>query len=765
MSDVPVAGSILGAAVKRTEDPRFITGTATYVGDMHRPGEVWMVPVRSQVPHGVVTGIDSTGASSVPGFVGCFTAADLPGRMPIDFGDQPEFTRAPLISGEVVRFVGDIVAVVVAETEQGAVDAAHEVWIDIDPLPPVPDVAAALAAGAPLLFPEHGSNVIKEGGLPPAPDVLGGADEIVRLRVVHQRVAAVPLETNNALAIPDGDQLEIWMGTQAVHDARNDLSTALGIDRERIRVRVPDMGGGFGAKIATYREHAICAALALKLGRPVRWNERRTENLVGMTHGRAQIHDIELGASKDGSITGLRMSVVQDVGGWPVFGADLPKFTQRMAAGPYDIPRLDFSWRSVMTTTTPVHAYRGAGRPEATVSLERALDVMAARLAIDPIDIRRRNFLAPESFPVVTATGERYDTGEYDKALDLALSKIDYESLRAEQAARRQTGHRRQLGIGVATYVEVTAPGGRKDWGAVEVHADGTATVSSGSVSHGHGHETTFVQIAAQVLGIEAGRIGFIQADTGTVTRGGGTMGSRSLQMVGSAVLRSSREVVDRARRLVAAAFEAAEEDITLGVDGRLGVAGVPDASLSWSEVHALAVAAGEDLRVEDVYLQTHPTVPFGTHISVVEVDTETGDVGLLRHIACDDAGVIVNRVILDGQIHGGVAQGIGQALFEQVQFDEGANPLTTNLTSYLLPTAGGLPLFEVDHTITPSFENPLGVKGVGEAGTIGSTPAVLNAVLDAIRPFGVDHLDMPLSPGRVWMALRSAGGPTGMLA
>jgi carbon-monoxide dehydrogenase large subunit len=573
------------------------------------------------------------------------------------------------------------------------------------------------------------------------------------------------LETNNALAVPDGEHLDIWMGTQSVHDARNDLSTALGIDRGRIRVRVPDMGGGFGAKIATYREHAICAALALRLGRPVRWNERRTENMVGMTHGRSQIHDVELGATRDGAITGLRISVIQDVGGWPVFGADLPIFTQRMAAGPYHIPRLEFSWRSVMTTTTPVHAYRGAGRPEATVTLERALDVMASRLALDPIDIRRRNFLTPESFPVITATGERYDTGEYDKALDLALSKLDYPELRAEQAARRRRGDQRQLGIGVATYVEVTAPGGRKDWGAVEIHADGSATVSSGSVSHGHGHETTFVQVAAQTLGIPPSQIGFIQADTATVTRGGGTMGSRSLQMVGSAVLRSSREVVERARRLVAAALEAAEEDITLGVDGRMGVAGVPDASLSWGEIHALAAAAGEDLRVEDVYLQTHPTVPFGAHISVVEVDIETGDVRLLRHVACDDAGAIVNRLVLDGQIHGGVAQGIGQALFEQVRFDEAANPLSTNLTSYLLPTAGVLPLFEVDHTITPTLENPLGVKGVGEAGTIGSTPAVLNAVLDAIRPFGVDHLDMPLNPGRVWTALRAAGGPAGMLS
>ncbi len=756
-SQAPVGGSILGAAVKRTEDPRLIRGEGRYVGDIHLDGEVWMVPVRSDVAHGTIIAVDADEARSMPGVVGVFVAGDLPGLMPIDFADQPEITRSPLIAGDRVHFVGDIVAVVVAESERLAIDAAGMVWLDIDPLPPVPDVTTALSDGAPLIYPELGTNVVKQGGLPAVDDPLAGSTHTVTLTVVHQRVTAVPLETNNALAAPAGDGVEIWLGHQSVHAARNALSTALGMDRNLIRVRVPDMGGGFGAKILTYREHAICAALALELERPVRWNERRTENMVAMTHGRAQIHTIDLGADDEGRITGARIEVVQDVGGRPVFGTDLPRFTQRMAAGPYRIPKLAFDWRSVMTNTTPVHAYRGAGRPEATVTLERALDVMAARIGLDPSEIRRRNFHRPEDFPVITATGERYDTGDYAGAMDLALSKIDIAALRAEQTRRREAGERTQLGIGIASYVEVTAPGGRKDWGSVEIHGDGSATVSSGALSHGHGHETTFAQIVSAHLRIPIDRIRFVQGDTDLVKRGGGTMGSRSLQMAGSAVYRSSESVLERARSLVARALEAHTEDIVLSDDGTLGVAGVPDTSYTWAQVAQLAAEAGEGpLAADDTYVQEHPTVPFGTHISVVEVDTETGDVTIVRHVACDDAGLILNRVILDGQVHGGIAQGVGQALFEEIRYDSQANPLTTNLTGYLLPSPATLPLFDVDHTVTPTNENPLGVKGIGEAGTVGSTPAVVNAVIDALSHLGISHVDMPLTPARVWAAIES---------
>lgn len=757
MTGTAVGGSILGAAVKRAEDPRLITGQGTYVGNLHLDRETWMVPVRSQVPHGVLTHVDREEAAIMPGVLGVFVGSDFDVRMPIDFAGQPDYTCAPLIAIDTVRFVGDIVAVVVAETERQAVDAAAAVWADIDPLPAIPDVASALAPDAVLIFPEHGSNIIDSGGLEVA-DALAGSEIVIRAKVVHQRVTAVPLETNNALASVDGDHLDVWLGTQAVHAARNVISSVLGLDRNLIRVRVGDMGGGFGAKIAVYREQVLCAALARRLQRPVRWSERRSESMVAMTHGRAQVHEIELGARRDGRLTGARIDVIQDVGGWPLFGTHLPKFTQRMAAGPYAIPKIEFNWRSVATTTTPVHAYRGAGRPEATVTLERAMDLLAAQLDIDPAEIRRRNFHQPEDFPLITSTGERYDSGEYEAALALALSKVDYSGLRRDQAERRGRGDRVQLGIGVASYVEITAPGGRKDWGSVAINQDGSATVASGALSHGHGHETTFPQLISDLLQIPHARISFVQGDTDLVVRGGGTMGSRSLQMAGSAVFRSGQSVLARAKQLVADALEASVDDIELSPEGTLGVAGVPDTAKTWAEVAHLAVQSEDGLlQADDTYVQEHPTVPFGTHVSVVEVDTETGDVTLLRHIACDDAGTILNRLVLDGQVHGGVAQGIGQALFEEFRYDGDANPLTTNLTGYLLPTAGVIPSIEVDHTVTSTPENPLGVKGIGEAGTVGSTPAVLNAVMDAIRHLGVDHLDMPLTPSRVWTAIQSA--------
>jgi aerobic carbon-monoxide dehydrogenase large subunit len=760
-SELP-GGSILGAAVKRAEDPRFITGQGRYMEDIHLDGEVWMVPVRSQVPHGVILSVDSSEATTMPGVIGVFGPDELPGTMPIDFASQSDATRMKLITSDRVRYVGDIVAVVVADTEAHAVDAAETVWLDVDPLPVVADVHAAVADDAPVLFPEHGTNVAIAFDID-TPDALDGADVVVSAVIVNQRLAAVPLETNNALAVPDGDGVDIRIGAQQVHAARNSISTALDIDRSQVRVRVPDMGGGFGAKIYTYREHAICAALAMKLGRPVRWNESRTQNMVAMNHGRAQHHRVQVGATRDGRVVGMKLEVLQDCGGYPLFGAMMASFTMRMASGPYAIPKIDYHARSVVTNTTPVHAYRGAGRPEATITLERVMDLLAAELAMDPTEVRRRNLQTPDAFPWVTATGERYDTGNYEAALEKALETAGYTALRKDQAERRARGDRVQLGIGVSSYVEVTAPGGRKDWGAVEVDDDGSATIYSGAVSHGHSHETTFPVLASRILGIPAERISMVQADTSLIARGGGTMGSRSLQMAGSAIHRSSEGLLDKARRLVAHLNEAAAADVVLFEDGRIGVAGVPDSGYSWAQLAALAADPANlpddmepGLRVEDTYDQEHSSVPFGTHVSVVEVDTETGDVRLIRHVAVDDAGAVVNPMVLDGQIHGGIAQGVGQALYEEVRYDSDANPLTTNLTGYLLPTAATLPSFELTHTYTPSTSNPLGVKGVGEAGTVGSTPAVYGAVLDAIAHLGVGHLDMPLTPAKVWQAIRA---------
>lgn len=741
-----------------------MTGEGRYLGDMPVEGALWAVFVRSTVPHAIVTDIDADAARDMEGVVGVFTAADFDlGTIPPSVRGLPEEFARPLLSSDRVRFVGDPVAVVVAETEVQAFDAAEAVWVDYEGLPAVTDLEQAMAPDAPLLFPEAGTNVITSGGLDVDDDVLDGADVVVGADLMNQRVAPVPLETNNALAVPrDDGGADIWLGSQSVHLARNWISRALGIDRDLFRVRVPDMGGGFGAKINVVREQLAIVALALELGRPVRWQEGRGEGLLGMPQGRAQLQRMEIGAKKDGTLVGLRWRVVQDAGAYPADGAVMADLTQRMASGPYAIPRVDFRWQSVVTNTTPIDSYRGAGRPEAAAAIERMMDLLAAELDMDPADLRRINYIPPSDFPHVTATGERYDSGDYTAALDLALKTADYAELRAEQEERRRRGDRFQLGIGISSYVEVTAPGGRKDWGKAEVTSD-EVIVYSGALSHGHGHETTFTEIASSVLGVPRERIRFVQADTDLVASGGGTMGSRSLQMAGSAVLRASEAAWEKARRIVAHHLEAATEDVVRFDDGRLGVAGVPDSAMTIFEVAVLSqdpsnLPPGEEpgLAAEERYVQEQATVPFGTHVSVVEVDTETGDVRVLRHVACDDCGTIFNRMIVDGQVHGGVAQGLGQALWESVRYDEDGNPLTANLTTYLLPTAATVPPVEVVHTETPTDQNPLGAKGIGEAGTIGSTPAVVNAVHDALRHLGVRNIDMPLTPGRIWQALNS---------
>jgi carbon-monoxide dehydrogenase large subunit len=753
--------TIHGASVKRIEDPRLIRGEGTYLGNRTVEGELWMLPVRSDVPHALVTSIDTEVAADMPGVVAIFTSADFEGHlMPIDAPKQPEGTRRPLISDRA-RFVGDIVAVVVAESPQQARDAADAVWPEFETLDAVVDVEAAFEAAAPILFPELGTNVIYRRG-EPIEGLHSEADVVVGSRIVHQRVAAVPLEPNNALSIPRPDGgVDVWAGTQQVSGHRNAISTALGIDRDLIHVKVPDMGGGFGAKIYCYPEQALTAAIALRLGRPVRWQETRSENLKAMTHGRAQIHDVEVGATRDGRITSLRVLATQDAGAYPVYGAYMPNFTQRMASGPYDIPLIEFRWRSAVTNTTPVHAYRGAGRPEATVDLERVIDMLAAELDLDPADVRRRNFIRPEQFPYTTATDELYDSGDYEAALDRALELIDYRSVRTDQRRRRDTGEQHQIGIGIGSYVEVTAPGGRKDWGRVEVAETGQVTIYSGASSHGHSHETTFSQIVAGVLKVPVEDVAFVQGDTDVIVRGGGTMGSRSMQMAGTALLRAGRSVLEKARAIVAHQTEASIDDVVQFDDGRIGIAGVPDTGRTLAEVAmlgadpALLPADTEPgLDAEDIWIQEEASFAFGTHVSVTEVDTETGDVRLVSHVAVDDCGTIFNRMVVDGQVHGGIAQGVGQALLEAVRYDESANPTSGNLTSYLVPTAVDLPSITIDHTETPTPHNALGAKGIGEAGTIGATPAVMNAVIDAIGHLGVDHLDMPLTASRVWHAL-----------
>ncbi len=750
--------------MKRVEDPRFITGTGTFLADIRVDGAVWMVPVRSIVPHGVVGEIDTDAALGVPGVVQVYLAGDLDmAPMPLGAPGLEEVTRRSAIASERVRFAGDIVAVVAADTEQTAKDAADLVWADIEPLASVATPQDGIDPDAPLLFPELGTNVIYDRG-EEVDGVLADAEILVEFSVVNQRLAAVPLETSGALAVPrDDGGLNLWLGSQAAHAHQRALAAVLGLDPSLIHVKVPDVGGGFGAKIALYPEQAICGAVALDLGRPVRWHETRAENMLAMCHGRAQTTEVRVGATRDGSVTGISLRVTQDAGAYPQFGAYLPVFTRRMAVGPYVIPKVEFHWRSVVTNTTPVHAYRGAGRPEATMALERAMDQIAAELYLDPTEIRRRNFIPKDAFPYVTVLGERYDSGDYEATLDLALEMGGYGDVRREQARRREAGERLQLGLGISSYVEITAGAGREDWGAVEIEPDGTATVYSAGVSHGHSHETTFPQVVSQVLKIPTDKIAFIQGDTDTIAHSGGTMGSRSLQIVGSAIYGAGERVLDKARAVFAFHAEAAIDDVIQFEDGRIGVVGVPTSAMTLAEIAAVASEPSNlpddmepGLRGEQMWAQKEATFPFGTHLSVVEVDTETGEVRILRHVACDDAGAILNRTVVDGQVHGGVAQGIGQALFEQVQYDD-AYPLTGNLASYLITTATSLPSIDVDHTETPTAENPLGAKGIGEAGTIGSTPAVVNAVIDALAPFGVRHLDMPLTPAKVWAAIDSS--------
>ena len=756
--------SILGAAVKRTEDPRFITGEGHYLGDIEVEGALWMVPVRSDVAHGNLNEVDVTDARSSPGVVAVYLGGDLDiGLMPVGAPGLDDVTRRPTIAVDRVRFVGDIVAVVVAETKRAAVDAADLVWPEIDHLPAASDPETAALDDAPVLFPELGTNVIYDRG-EPDDTVLDGAEVVVETRVVNQRVAAVPLEGNGALAHPrDDGGIDILLGSQSAHAHQGGLSAVLGLDKSKVHVKVPDVGGGFGAKIALYPEQALCAAIALRLGRPIRWEESRRENLLAMSHGRAQISDVRLGATRTGRITGLSIRVTQDGGAYPLFGSYLPTFSRRMAVGPYAIPKVEFLWRSVLTNTTPVHAYRGAGRPEATMALERAMDRLAIKLDIDPAELRRRNFVPADAFPHITAVGERYDSGDYETALDLALSLSGCQQAREEQARRRSEGNRVQVGIGVSSYVEITAGAGRQDWGAVEVHPDDTATIYSAALSQGHGHETTFPQIVAEILKMPRDRIRFVQGDTDLVPSGGGTMASRSLQIAGSSIFAAGEKTLHKARTVFAFHREAPLDDVIQLDDGRIGVVGVPSSAMTLGEIAAVAADPSNltddvepGLRGAGYWEQEEATFPFGTHVSIVEVDTETGDVRVVRHVACDDAGVILNRLVVDGQVHGGVAQGIGQALFEEFRYDDG-NPLTSNLTTYLIPSAGSLPSFTIDHTETATPENPLGAKGIGEAGTIGSTPAVVNAVIDALSPFGIRHLDMPLTAWKVWSAIRHA--------
>jgi carbon-monoxide dehydrogenase large subunit len=574
------------------------------------------------------------------------------------------------------------------------------------------------------------------------------------------------MESNGIVAVPGepAGGITLWVPTQAPHSLHAPIATVLGLEPERVRIVAPAVGGGFGPKAGNYVEFHVVAAAALRLGRAVKWTETRSENMVAMVQGRGQVQHVELGVKRDGTITGLRARVVGETGAYPAIGAFLPFFTQTMSQGVYAIPKIDFKWQSAMTNTSTTGAYRGAGRPEATALLERIVDIAATELQLDPVEVRRKNLLPPDAFPLTTLTGASYDTGEYEKALDAVVEAAGYAQLREEQRARRERGDKKLLGIGVATYVEITAPVGlHAEYGAVEVHEDGSVTAKVGTSSHGQGHETAFAMIVSELLGVPMDQVTVVQSDTAQVPRGQGTMGSRSLQTAGSAVWRASEQVLEQAKQLAAHLLEAFVEDIVVG-EGGLHVAGVPTSVLSWSDLVAAArdeakrpAGFADRLAAELDFDAGQSSFPFGAHIAVVEVDRDTGRVELVRHVAVDDCGRILNPLLVAGQQHGGIAQGAAQALFEEVRYDEDGNPITANLMDYAMPSAAELPSFEVSNTETPTPLNPLGAKGIGESGTIGSTPAVQNAVVDALSHLGVRHVDMPCTAERVWQAITTA--------
>ncbi|MDQ1385388.1 MAG: aerobic carbon-monoxide dehydrogenase large subunit [Actinomycetota bacterium] len=750
-------GSILGTAVRRVEDPDLLLGRAQFVDDLLLDGVLHLHFVRSTYAHARLVSIDVDDARAMPGVVAVYTAADL-GLPPYEglMEVNAQCVRPPLAETKV-RFVGDAVAVVVAETSAAAADAAEAVVVEYDALPAVADPEAALAPDAPLQFEELGSNLAAAVGPRDQGDVLEDADLIVRARIENQRIAVMPME-GSAIAVVPGDDgqghdLTVYVSTQMPHGFATRIAPVFDLDPAKLRVVAPHVGGAFGGKPGLAAEHCVAVAAARRLQRPVKWVETRSENLIAMPHGRGQVQYVQLGCKRDGTIVGMKCQIVSDAGAYAGFGGALGMGpTRMMAQGVYRIPRISYECAVALTNTTPMGAFRGAGRPEAAAMLERIIDIAAAELGIDPAEIRRRNFLRPDEFPYTTVMRTEYDSGDYDTALTEALRVAGYDELRREQAERLARGDRLVLGIGVSAYVEITAGGGGAEFGSVTVDADGTATIRVGTSAHGQGHATSFAMIVADALQIPLENVRFVDSDTAEVPTGGGTGGSRSLQLGGSAVLNATEGVVAQAREVAAAMLEANPDDIIVMENGGMGVAGVPASALSWAQL-----AEQEPLHAVSDFRQAGATFPFGAHVAVVEVDLDTGRVTPIRHVAVDDCGRILNPLIVAGQQHGGIAQGVAQALWEQYVYDADGNPLTSTLADYAMPSAAELPSFEASNTETPSPRNALGAKGIGESGTIGSTPAVQNAVVDALSHLGIRHIDIPCTAERVWAAVRDA--------
>jgi carbon-monoxide dehydrogenase large subunit len=775
----------VGQALPRKEDARLLHGEGRYVDNLAATGMVHAYIVRSPYAHAVVKSVDLSEALGAPGVVAAFTGADLadawPGGLPCFWpvSDDIAMVKHMPLATDKVRFAGDGVAVVVAESRAAAKDAAELVAVDYEPLPAVTDLEAALADGAPLLHDDAPGNRAYTWSLVTGePDkVFSDAAVTVKERYRQQRLIPSAMEPRGALCEVNavGD-VTIWTATQGPHIMRTAYTLVLGIPEAKVRVIAPDVGGGFGSKLDVYAEDVIVITLAKKLGRPVKWTEERSEGNRATIHGRDMIQEIELAATAEGKLTGVRVRLTAAMGAYlQAVTPGVPLLGAWLYAGCYAVDAYDFHCTGVFTNTTPTDAYRGAGRPEATYAIERAVDALARKVGKSPVEIRKLNFI--DSFPADIASGLQIDSGDYHLALDKGLEVLGYDELRAEQARRRAAGDTKQLGIGFSTYVEMCglAPSrilgalryGAGGWESISIKVlpTGTVQVLSGTTPHGQGHATTFSQIVADRLGVDVADVEFLSGDTAVVPTGMDTYGSRSLPVGGVALYHASEKVVEKARQIAAHQLEVSADDLEYET-GRFSVKGSPDkgmhvkeaAFVAWS-AHNLPDGMEPGLEASFIYDPPNFSWPAGCHVAVVEVDTETGDVKLDRYVAVDDVGTVINPMIVDGQVHGGIAQGIAQALWEEAVYDEDGNLLTGSLLDYLVPSAAELPSFELDRTVTPSPTNPLGVKGVGETGTIASTPAVVNAVIDALEPLGVTDIDMPTSPERVWRAIEEAKG------
>jgi len=775
--------TVVGQALKRKEDPRFITGRGSYTDNLKLPGLATLAILRSPYAHARIRSIDTSEALARPGVLHVFTGADFEGRTVPTAWNVPDAELKtpghPPVAADVVRYVGDAVAVVVADSRYAAEDALEAIVVDYEPLPAVVNGKAATEPGAPQLHEGVPSNIAfhwrsKGGDIDKA---FSGAPVVASLDIVNQRLMATAMEGRVVAAQYEqmGNNLTVWTTSQNPHIHRFLFSALLGVPENKIRVIAPDIGGGFGVKIPFYPEDLIVADVAMKTGRAVKWTESRREGYLASTHGRDHITHVELAADADGKLQGLRGTTYANLGAYhSTAGPGIPTILHGLVLpGAYNLPAIDYEVYGVFTNTTPVDAYRGAGRPEATYIIERLMDKLASQLGLDAAEIRRRNFIPKEAFPANVVTGLTYDSGDYHRAMDLALGTIGYDALRAEQQAARGSG--KLIGVGLSSYIECCglAPsrvagavgfgGGLWESADIRVTALGKVTVAIGTHPHGQGEETTFAQIVADELGVPVEDVEVIHGDTASTPMGWGSYGSRTTAVGGAAVVHAARKVRDKARKVAAHLLEAAEDDLEF-VDGKFQVKGSPDKVKSIQDVALMAnvawnMPAGVEPGLEEsaFFDPDNFVFPFGTHVAVVEVDAETGEVQLKRYLAVDDCGRQINPLVVEGQVSGGVVQGVAQALWEHAEYDDSGQLLTASLMDYAVPKAAMVPSIESDRTETPSPVNPLGVKGIGEAGTIASTPAVVNAVVDALAHLGITHIDMPLTPERVWRAIEAA--------